>query len=604
VRIPLLVALLATCCLAAGEAPTVLNLTLPDLARTRTRLAAGPFKGLWDQPAVQRLRGMVPAGDLDPAWWTLADRLAELRLVVSSTSPPEVRCGLRLPDGPLPAVTATATARVGAWWLLGNEPLTAAPAAAPGDAQADLRLLVDLRAIAAAMNGAERASYTATLDRFGLGRIEATATATPGGFHDVVRLPGCRLPLRALDPAALAGLPDALVTVTAVGIDGAALVRVVKESLAGGWVAADAACSQQFGLGLEPTLAALDGTAVFVLTPGVPLPGLTVSLPANPGSDALVTALLGLAVPAGGAQLVAEARQRAVLVPLPDGARLPLMLQLRRSATRWILSSDLLLIEQLATPPAGAAAPGWMPPPGALACNHVDNRAWLQLLAASIGMAGAAVQQANPAADKALIPSLQQALSAAAAVLPPSRLAVTRTGDGLLIEGDNNLVGQGPILAGLLLPAISMVRESARKANAGSNLRQLCLASIAYTSENDGAWPRDLAHVKQWADGELTDKLFRFPGHEEIAAPFLYVRPDKAAKARQPVLITDPACMKGRASIVCYADGHIATVPGTALWEEGLRLSSLPVAAGDGIPTAAWDAVIDTTTGQRRRPAP
>ena len=45
------------------------------------------------------------------------------------------------------------------------------------------------------------------------------------------------------------------------------------------------------------------------------------------------------------------------------------------------------------------------------------------------------------------------------------------------------------ILAGMLLPAISLVRESARKANCGSNQRQIALAMLAYASENDGVWP-------------------------------------------------------------------------------------------------------------------
>jgi prepilin-type N-terminal cleavage/methylation domain-containing protein len=45
------------------------------------------------------------------------------------------------------------------------------------------------------------------------------------------------------------------------------------------------------------------------------------------------------------------------------------------------------------------------------------------------------------------------------------------------------------ILAGMLLPAINMVRESARKSSCGNNQRQIVLAMLVYANENDGLWP-------------------------------------------------------------------------------------------------------------------
>jgi prepilin-type N-terminal cleavage/methylation domain-containing protein len=45
------------------------------------------------------------------------------------------------------------------------------------------------------------------------------------------------------------------------------------------------------------------------------------------------------------------------------------------------------------------------------------------------------------------------------------------------------------ILAGMLLPAINMVREAARKASCGNNQRQIVLAMGVYSNENDGVWP-------------------------------------------------------------------------------------------------------------------
>src|SRR3954466_12014805 len=45
------------------------------------------------------------------------------------------------------------------------------------------------------------------------------------------------------------------------------------------------------------------------------------------------------------------------------------------------------------------------------------------------------------------------------------------------------------VLAGMLLPAVTLVRESARKSSCGNNQRQIVLAMLVYANENDGVWP-------------------------------------------------------------------------------------------------------------------
>ncbi len=45
------------------------------------------------------------------------------------------------------------------------------------------------------------------------------------------------------------------------------------------------------------------------------------------------------------------------------------------------------------------------------------------------------------------------------------------------------------ILAGLLLPAINMARESARRANCQNNQKQILLSMVAYQIDNDQRWP-------------------------------------------------------------------------------------------------------------------
>ena len=45
------------------------------------------------------------------------------------------------------------------------------------------------------------------------------------------------------------------------------------------------------------------------------------------------------------------------------------------------------------------------------------------------------------------------------------------------------------ILAGMLLPAINMVRAQAQQANCGNNQRQIAMSMLAYRNDNDDMWP-------------------------------------------------------------------------------------------------------------------
>ncbi|MDW8373484.1 MAG: type II secretion system protein [Planctomycetota bacterium] len=89
------------------------------------------------------------------------------------------------------------------------------------------------------------------------------------------------------------------------------------------------------------------------------------------------------------------------------------------------------------------------------------------------------------------------------------------------------------ILAGMLLPAISMVRESARRSNCGSNQRQIVMAMLTYANENDQQYPyakgsdnwgdvgsgaaaspiASLEFLSAQSDGELVAKLFACPSN-------------------------------------------------------------------------------------------
>lgn len=125
----------------------------------------------------------------------------------------------------------------------------------------------------------------------------------------------------------------------------------------------------------------------------------------------------------------------------------------------------------------------------------------------------------------------------------------------------------------------------------GSNLRQIALGMIAYSSESGGVWPRDFKLLQDWSDGELVPKLFRDPRWPADPDPFVYVRPSGAAKAAQPVLLTRPTTGPKPMVVICYGDGHIGTVTGRAQWDEARRLAALPKATAEGIAAEDWTTV-------------
>jgi prepilin-type N-terminal cleavage/methylation domain-containing protein/prepilin-type processing-associated H-X9-DG protein len=63
------------------------------------------------------------------------------------------------------------------------------------------------------------------------------------------------------------------------------------------------------------------------------------------------------------------------------------------------------------------------------------------------------------------------------------------------------------LLAGMLMPAISLVRKSARQANCASNQRQLLAGILLYTNDNESYLPQPFANNagSSWQGGPLRD---------------------------------------------------------------------------------------------------
>ena len=202
------------------------------------------------------------------------------------------------------------------------------------------------------------------------------------------------------------------------------------------------------------------------------------------------------------------------------------------------------------------------------------------------------------------------------------------------------------ILAGMLLPAISLVRESARKANCGSNQRQIVLAMVAYTSENDGSWPyckggsatyatianqtdgqavASLEFISSWSDGELVSKLFACPSNSTVrpgtamadmstssttswvdlgstAVAFAYDPSVPAnAKATRVILadrpVTTTETNHKKVAIAVFADGHVGNCNRTSLTLTGTNGTRQTVAGTFAATFANADAGGDNIYG-------
>jgi hypothetical protein len=152
-------------------------------------------------------------------------------------------------------------------------------------------------------------------------------------------------------------------------------------------------------------------------------------------------------------------------------------------------------------------------------------------------------------------------------------------------------LGDGVVdLAGSML-GIRSCRVGRGTPHVSSNLRQIALGMICYSSESNGVWPRDFKLLQDWSDGELVPKLFRDPRWPADPDPFVYVRPSLAVTAEQPILLTRPTTGSKPMVVICYGDGHIGKVAGTALWDEARRLARLPKAMAEGIAPEDWTTV-------------
>lgn len=139
------------------------------------------------------------------------------------------------------------------------------------------------------------------------------------------------------------------------------------------------------------------------------------------------------------------------------------------------------------------------------------------------------------------------------------------------------------IMAGMLLPALSKARESARKAQCKNNLKQIGIALIMYAADNNGELPPsdgvqglELLRSKRYLENS---KFFVCPACDTNPAP--YGQPLSEATCDynykggmnvqtanyQSPIVTDKQHNHGDDGNVLFIDGHVESKKGYA-WEE------------------------------------
>jgi general secretion pathway protein G len=83
------------------------------------------------------------------------------------------------------------------------------------------------------------------------------------------------------------------------------------------------------------------------------------------------------------------------------------------------------------------------------------------------------------------------------------------------------------ILVAIIIPTVSKVRGSARRAQCASNLRQIVLASISYGNDNRGKPPYSYMNESQWDNDP--NRMLGSHGYKTCFAPYLGDQGETAA---------------------------------------------------------------------------
>ncbi len=439
---------------------------------------------------------------------------------------------------------------------------------------------------------------------FALGPWRADVRMVADGYREKVDLVGRWPAFSAVDYAQLRGIPRKALFGGAIGLDGFA-IEEWSLAVAGelpeftlGLAQLDSECIDQ---GLPPftdALFGMNGTAWIAILPGAPFPTVTIAIPGGTGVDDFVLALGQRA----GVDLTA-ASTAAVMIPLPQGV--PVTLMVRRSGSHWLLSTDMLGIEDFVSGKGEAFDRSGIPAltngKDAVAVAWSDNQLMFQTLTGFMAMAQGAIQRADPAQKEqfaltlAFIRDFGRIVPASLGVLTWDDKAVHGAGQNMVMNGVF-WVGAGAAMA---LPVIMKTKSRATKVRSSNNIKQIVTGMVAWSMDYDGEFPPDFATLM--VDAQIPEFVFHSPllPAESPLPHYLYVRPAAEMASWQPVILEDPAHTTDGTLLIGQADGAIRTLRGDAaqaVWAEAQRLAILPKAAKEGIATADWAEVEELLT--------
>lgn len=162
-------------------------------------------------------------------------------------------------------------------------------------------------------------------------------------------------------------------------------------------------------------------------------------------------------------------------------------------------------------------------------------------------------------------------------------------GDTLIDEGFGPLGGDNstmaglvavPVMAGMLMPALSNARESARRAASINNMKQIGMATIMHTADNDGMLPESPSELVEEGYIDKTgldvfvspldprDPTLREAADIEAKSSYIF-NPNLLGKRLQdidrafetPLAMERPEHFKGAGANVLFVDGHVEVVP-------------------------------------------
>lgn len=146
------------------------------------------------------------------------------------------------------------------------------------------------------------------------------------------------------------------------------------------------------------------------------------------------------------------------------------------------------------------------------------------------------------------------------------------------------------VLASLLLPAISMVRDSAKLIQCQSNIRQIGMAHLAYANDNDGLLPADTPASWQPADC-WTIQIRPYIEDGDATGPIKFLR-DPGMGDLSPITATEFTNYAMNLYIACgngnvknhKSMSRIRTAAGTMLAAGGVQQNLRVVSAWHAVP--------------------